>query len=187
MDNNLFLGSYSGDDFIGCYLYSFYSKDINTIIRGYTLDNDTLINSVYFYWYGFEDNTISLNFADNSDSSYYSFSYINELYSFTFVFYFPSDTNAEYFLDEYLPYITKLDTPYTPSSRNNLYRLLYDFYYSLFSDDDLAQISTGYNMPFDNWLAHTCTIVTLLVLVFVCFLFLKWLFKVISGLILLKH
>lgn len=93
----------------------------------------------------------------------------------------------EGFTYEALPYLTKVENPYTPPSKSNLYRLLYDFYYSIFNDDDLASISTGYNMPFDNWLAHTCTIATLITLIVVAFFFLRWLFKVISGLILLKR
>lgn len=93
----------------------------------------------------------------------------------------------EGFTSNALPYLTKVEQPYTPPAKSNLYRLLYDFYYSIFNDDDLTAITTTYNLPFDNWLAHTCTIATLITLIVVAFFFLRWLFKVISGLILLKR
>lgn len=99
------------------------------------------------------------------------------------------DTFTNVIVDYFSPC---LNIPYEyraiPSTHNsNLYRLLYDFYYGIFNDHDLSVISTGYNMPFDNWLAHTCTIATLITLIVVAFFFLRWLFKVISGLILLKR
>ena len=43
-----------------------------------------------------------------------------------------------------------------------------------------------YGLNMGDWLSTTATIITLIVFVAILFLFLKWLFKVISGFILLK-
>lgn len=133
--------------------------------------------SNYSYFYGETYNYFGFTFNSENISS------DSDIYTYSITFLVLEGFNG--FTIEAMPYLTKID--YFPPSKSNLYRLLYDFYYSIFNDDDLTAISTGYNMPFDNWLAHTCTIATLITLIVVAFFFLRWLFKVVSGLILLKR
>lgn len=66
-----------------------------------------------------------------------------------------------------------------------LYSIIYDFYatYIFTSGDAPASSFTigGASLTMAEWLNHTATIATLAWLVIVCFLFIRWLVKLIGG------
>lgn len=85
--------------------------------------------------------------------------------------------------DTYGQYVYKK----VPTSNSNLYTLLFDWYFGLFNNTGLSAVTTTTGLTMTQWLAHTLTILTLVTFVVILFFFLKWLFKVVSGLILLKN
>lgn len=75
-----------------------------------------------------------------------------------------------------------------------LYEIIWIWFYEniwWFDGTDLENISytfgnSDYSLNMAEWLSHSCTILTLILLVVCCGLFIRWIFKVISGAILLK-
>lgn len=70
--------------------------------------------------------------------------------------------------------------------RGNLYTTIYDFFYGVFDTSDTNELSMtimGQEMNLTSWLAHTVTIVLLLLGVLWLILVIRWMFRVFSGLV----
>lgn len=70
-----------------------------------------------------------------------------------------------------------------------MYTLIYDFLLEHFFNGTLNQYSTeimGITTNMNIWLAHTFTIIVMALIFVVLVIFTKWLFKLCSGLFLLK-
>lgn len=71
-----------------------------------------------------------------------------------------------------------------------MYQLIYDFLREhLFNGlalDNMTSSVLGQSMSLNEWLCHSLTIVSLVLIFVFIIIFVKWLFKVISGLFLLR-
>ena len=71
-----------------------------------------------------------------------------------------------------------------------MYDLVYQFIYNqIFNSSELTAYHytiLGVDTNLNVWLSHTFTILFMCVLLICAWIFLRWLFKVISGLVLLK-
>ena len=71
-----------------------------------------------------------------------------------------------------------------------MYTIIYQYLLdNLFNDTNLAsynQTILGVNTNMAQWLSHTLTIVSMVLIFVFMVIFIKWLFKLVSGLILLK-
>lgn len=71
-----------------------------------------------------------------------------------------------------------------------MYTLIYDYIYGyLFNDIALRSYESailGVNTNMAQWLSHSLTIVSMILLFVFAIYFIKWLFKLVSGLFLLK-
>lgn len=73
---------------------------------------------------------------------------------------------------------------------NSIYTLIYGYIYQyLFNDSNLqaySQSVLGVNTNMAEWLSHSLTIVSMILIFVFLVIFIKWLFKLVSGLFLLK-
>ena len=71
-----------------------------------------------------------------------------------------------------------------------LYQIVYEFILNnIFNYSGLASYEStimGVSTNLNVWLSHTATIIFFAVLLVFCFIFLRWLFRIVSGLFLLK-
>jgi len=71
-----------------------------------------------------------------------------------------------------------------------MYDLIYGYIHDyLFASVGLGQYSMeimGVSTDLTEWLSHTCTIISMALIFIFLVIFLKWLFKLVSGLFLLK-
>ena len=71
-----------------------------------------------------------------------------------------------------------------------MYDIIYQFIYThLFNSTALASTSTqvlGLSMSMNEWLAHTTTIICIGLIVAFLVLFVRWIFRLVSGLFLLR-
>lgn len=71
-----------------------------------------------------------------------------------------------------------------------MYDIFYDFISTyLFNSTDLSSASTqvlGMSMSMNEWLSHTTTIVCIGLIVMFLVLLVRWLFRLVSGLFMLK-
>lgn len=72
----------------------------------------------------------------------------------------------------------------------SLYQVIFEWFSnSIWANTNLDEFSFdigGSSIDLDIWLCHTSTIIVLILLVVCCALFIRWIFKLVSGLILLK-
>lgn len=71
-----------------------------------------------------------------------------------------------------------------------MYTLIYQFIHDyLFNDSNLASYSKtilGVNTDMTVWLSHSLTIISMVLIFTFLVIFIKWIFKLVSGLFLLK-
>lgn len=71
-----------------------------------------------------------------------------------------------------------------------MYHIIYDFIYTyLFSGGELDNYSTqllGVTTTMSEWCSHTLSIIAVVLIYVFLVIFLKWLFKLVGGLFLLK-
>lgn len=72
----------------------------------------------------------------------------------------------------------------------SIYSLIYGYIYQyLFNDSDLqaySQSVLGVDTNMAQWLSHTLTITSMILIFVFLIIFIKWIFKLVSGLFLLK-
>lgn len=81
---------------------------------------------------------------------------------------------------KYIPYQVVTTRP------SNLYTIVYDFYSSLFVNNELGAMTTtigGQSLTFNNWIAHTLTIITFITGLVLLFFVLRWIFRQFAGLV----
>lgn len=148
--------------------------------KTYLDEND----SVIVFRMAFDDS------SDNPNVLYFSF-----IKGFTsvgdYVFSLPFVYNGGRFdYDDYIP-ITACEEKYIPyqvvtTRPSNLYTIVYDFYSSLFVNNELGAITTtigGQSLTFNNWIAHTLTIITFITGLVLLFFVLRWIFRQFAGLV----
>ena len=148
----------------------------------------------YTLYFDFDANLMNLHYGSSDSADGFTIEYYPaELYNFSLDFvllYGDFGLNADYCLFSACENIPMEYVPIPSTQSSNLYTILYNFYSGLFNGTELDSVTFNVgnsNMTMNSWISHTLTILTLVTFVVVLFFFLKWLFKVISGLILLKN
>lgn len=71
-----------------------------------------------------------------------------------------------------------------------MYQIIYDFIYTyLFATSDLDNYSDtilGVSTNMAEWLSHSLTIISIVLIFVFLIIFIKWLFKLVSGLFMLR-
>ncbi|MBO7528051.1 MAG: hypothetical protein J6T74_09235 [Clostridia bacterium] len=67
-----------------------------------------------------------------------------------------------------------------------IYGYIHDYLFASIELENYSMFIMGVNTDLSVWLAHTCTIIAMVLIFTFLIIFIKWLFKLVSGLFLLK-